>query len=523
MVANAIVAAPKVSQALVLRQANELFHLKRSMKFGIHYGPPYPGSKKETLLKPGAEMVARRFGVRPAYHALEARSEPDFDRPERSFVMYRYQCDIVDIETGTIVGSAIGSCNSMEDKYRLRTANLKCPDCGAETLIMTRRSQDEYWCAPNKGGCGHNIPKTDPRVTSQEVGKVVNPNPMDLANTIDKMAQKRSFVSGVILATGASQYFAPGDEAVHDLYIDLDDENVIDGEYTVEDADPQPRPGPTIVEPPTNGNGHPQQPPPTGTGQGDGSPWDRPDALGMLRQFVHAKTGDSAITDKEMAKLAGVVSFKAEALKAKYPDKTVNDVLQIMVAAYEQFKGTGSKSKAGSTRPATKASETNATGMSWAEYCQRNYHLTEKAALLLLGIDSWKQFEGMTEQAIQKTLFDKVIDAPNAVNILSWKLYAPTNKDGKATGASMLIVTNTPVEVRIIGDESSSTGREMVRNLEQPKLTAIVENMKHGDEVNLREQGFDLNLTMFVTRKTLLDDGSVVYIAEALDALPDFS
>lgn len=506
MVANAIVAAPKVSQALVLRQANELFHLKRSMKPGIHYGPPYPGSKKETLLKPGAEMVARRFGIRPAYHALEARSEPDFDRPERSFVMYRYSCDVVDIETGTIVGNAIGSCNSMEDKYRWRTTNLACPDCGAEALIISKRNSSEYWCNTYKEGCGHAFPLADPRITSQEPGKVINPNPMDLANTIDKMAQKRAFVSAVILATGASQYFAPGDEAVHDLYIEPDDENVIDGEYSIEDAPP-----------PQNGNGHQQQKSPEGAGQAETSPWDRGDALDMLRKFAHAKTGDSAITDKELAKLAGVGVFRTEALKAKYPDKTVNDVLQMMVAAYEQFKA--GRADASKSKPQSKPKAQKDGGMSWAEYCHYHYSFTESTALKLLGVQSWAQCEGLSDEAIQKQLFEKAIGESQAVNVRSVRLFAPTNKQGKPTGPSMLFVTSTPVEVRIMGDESSSTGREMIRNVENEKLTAIVDAMKDGEEVNLREQGFDLNLVMYVTYK-YLEDGTLLYVAESLDALP---
>jgi len=83
-------------------------------------------------------------------------------------------------------GRTIGSAESMASgaECSMIDAKRKCPDCGAETLIFTReakfgpfKGQSSFWCGPRDGGCGHNFPGKDERITSQPVGKVGIPAP----------------------------------------------------------------------------------------------------------------------------------------------------------------------------------------------------------------------------------------------------------------------------------------------------------------------------------------------------------
>jgi hypothetical protein len=237
---------PQTSSAIVaqknakilLRQANQIYYLKNLMKKDVHYGPPYPNSKKDTLLKPGAEWLAKRFRIRPAYVTNDKMLHIEWEQPERSYVMYEVTCEMYDIANGRKLGEASGACNSLEEKYRYRGDKRVCPTCNQPSIIKSkfadRKTNDiGWWCNPKAGGCGANFHSTDPAILNQPEGRAINTNPLDLQNTILKMAQKRAFVSAVLVATGASSYFAPGDDAVSDLFmeIDMDDENVIDAEF----------------------------------------------------------------------------------------------------------------------------------------------------------------------------------------------------------------------------------------------------------------------------------------------------
>lgn len=230
-----VVATPKQSTDLLLQQANMVLQMKRLFKRDVHYGPPYPGSKKDTLLKPGAELLARRFGIYPHYELVKEVLQINPANLSESVIIYIYRCQMIDISSGVVVGEAIGACSSLEDKYRQRNDKLKCPNCGKDVLTKTSRNPNQYWCNKYKDGCGENFDVNDPAITGQEVGKVLNPNPLNELNTVIKMAQKRSMLSAVIVATSASSYFAPGDAEVNDAYAvnDDDDGDILEADFVV--------------------------------------------------------------------------------------------------------------------------------------------------------------------------------------------------------------------------------------------------------------------------------------------------
>ena len=116
------------------------------MKKGIDYGI-IPGTKKPTLLKPGAEKLCRLFSLRPSYELIDSIS--DFEKP---LFFYYYRCNL--FRQGEMVGQGDGSCNSREKKYEAQKYKI-----------------------------------------------------YDLTNTICKMAQKRALVAAVLSSCGASAFF----------------------------------------------------------------------------------------------------------------------------------------------------------------------------------------------------------------------------------------------------------------------------------------------------------------------------
>lgn len=266
-----VVATPKQLTVEILRQSDAILELKKRMKPGVHFGPPYPGSKKETLLKPGAEWLAKRFGLRSHYEELTKRIDINFDQPDRTFILLEYRCLMIDIESGVVVGEAIGSCNSREDKYAWRwVSEFDVPaHLDKSRLVSKDGSISEFKFAVEKkqtsgqygkpadywqmftdaiaNGTARSIKRQTKTGESEawEIGgrtyRVPHDNPLDQLNTFSKMAQKRSKVSSVMEATGASAYFAPGDDEVKDIYVEDGDIEVIDAEFeVVKNEPPQP-------------------------------------------------------------------------------------------------------------------------------------------------------------------------------------------------------------------------------------------------------------------------------------------
>lgn len=175
--------------------------MKVAMKVDEHFGV-IPGTKKPSLLKPGAEKLCLTFRFAPEYEVLPS------SRFDDAFIIYDIRCKLIHIPTGALVGTGLGSCNSREEKYRWRTSARKCPECQAETII---KGKDEFgggWlCYKKKGGCGAKFEADDARITEQKEGRILNDNPWDQANTIEKMGCKRSLVAAVLNATAASDIF----------------------------------------------------------------------------------------------------------------------------------------------------------------------------------------------------------------------------------------------------------------------------------------------------------------------------
>lgn len=196
----------------VRQQINDIQHLMKEAlqgpthdnPEGVHYGI-VPGTKKPSLLKPGAEKIGMMFRLIPSYQIERL----DLDNGHREYIV---TCTLSHAPTGQIMGQGVGSCSSMESKYRYRGAGGRaCPECGA---LACKPSKKEfgggYYCEEKSGGCGKKWKPTTPEcktLDSTPAIKQENPDIADVYNTVSKMAQKRAHVAAILTATAASDIF----------------------------------------------------------------------------------------------------------------------------------------------------------------------------------------------------------------------------------------------------------------------------------------------------------------------------
>lgn len=175
-----------------------------------------PGTKKDSLYQSGAEKFNRLFGLRPSYR----RERVVGDGKTAPHIRYTTECDLVN-QAGEVVGSGAGTCSTWEVKYRYRNAGLQCPECGA-TEIRVSKFEDSAgfycWKKPEQGhdGCGARFAPHDQRITGQTVGRIDNPDPHDVENTVLQMSDKRAYVKATRTTHALSNTFTQDDGASGD-------------------------------------------------------------------------------------------------------------------------------------------------------------------------------------------------------------------------------------------------------------------------------------------------------------------
>lgn len=169
------------------------------MREDEHYGK-LPGAGKACLFKAGAEKLCFTFQLAPEFVV----DERTMDGGHRE---YSIVCHLSD-RSGRRVATGVGSCSTMESKYRYRNTAVKCPKCGKEAIIKGKAEYGGGWvCFNKKGGCGAKFGDNDAAITSQPVGKAENTDLADVWNTTLKMAKKRAHVDATITATACSDIF----------------------------------------------------------------------------------------------------------------------------------------------------------------------------------------------------------------------------------------------------------------------------------------------------------------------------
>lgn len=211
------------------RQADLIAQLLKEMMVpGQHYGR-VPGTDNVTLLKPGAEKLCMVFRLSPTFH-VDLVDLADGHRD------YRVECTLTHIPTGGVVANGIGSCTTMESKYRWRHGTRRCPSCGKDTI---RKGAEGFYCWKKLDGCGKNFVASDQSITSQTVGKVPNQDIADTYNTVLKMACKRALVAAVQIATAASDMFGEEEEKLAEE-VEEDERRERDAGRRAQKAEPKP-------------------------------------------------------------------------------------------------------------------------------------------------------------------------------------------------------------------------------------------------------------------------------------------
>jgi hypothetical protein len=159
--------------------------------------------RKNNLLKPGAEKIFDLFRCRPEYEFISR----DVDR-EAGLYSYEIRCKAVSRETDTILNEGLGSASSFESKHRYRNTERVCPNCQKPNIRKSRPPREGWYCWEKTGGCGANFEPGDPAIMDQEVGKTINPDMADVANTVLKMAKKRAQVDCAIALARCSDLFS---------------------------------------------------------------------------------------------------------------------------------------------------------------------------------------------------------------------------------------------------------------------------------------------------------------------------
>ena len=84
--------------------------VQKSLKQDTDYGI-IPGTKKPTLLKPGAEKIIMLLGLRSEFGIV--RETRDF---ERGFFQYQIKCKLY--HGDILITEGMGACNTKESRYK---------------------------------------------------------------------------------------------------------------------------------------------------------------------------------------------------------------------------------------------------------------------------------------------------------------------------------------------------------------------------------------------------------------------
>jgi hypothetical protein len=303
-----------VKYALEAYQAKKDF-IDHILKEGTDYGP-IPGNDKKALLKPGAEKLANLYGYCPVFDDVETIEDWTGEQHGgESFFYYRQKCKLYRGER--LIGSADGSCNSWEKKYRYRWVGAdEVPAHLEKSKLKTRGGKiselafavekaettgryakpAEYWKQFKDAIAKGTAVKIQKAIKNGELRdaweigatqyQIPNDDVAEQVNTILKMAQKRALVAAVLITTGASDYFTQDIEDFIDGSYTFVPENAAPAEWKATDPHAPIHPPVEVRQTaqPTNGNGKANEvreraDPPMYSGEpAETSPFDEPQA-----------------------------------------------------------------------------------------------------------------------------------------------------------------------------------------------------------------------------------------------------
>lgn len=205
-----------VGRALTIDQLHERLEfvrnvMRREMKEGQDYGKIPGTGDKPSLLQPGAQKLLMTFNLR---EQVKKEALREFPQLNGIFGHREYEFTITVFPQGARPEDGwdgVGTCSTLESKYRYRKAERRCPVCKKTTIIAENEKfvpagqVPGFLCWKKKGGCGAKFHAQHPDIINQPADDVENEDPADCWNTVRKMAFKRGLVAAAINATNTSE------------------------------------------------------------------------------------------------------------------------------------------------------------------------------------------------------------------------------------------------------------------------------------------------------------------------------
>ncbi len=174
--------------------------MREVMIEGEHYGTIPGCGDKKVLLKPGAEKLMLTFRLANDLD-VQVLELPNFHRE------YRVKVTIY-ATSGQRLGTGVGSCSTMESKYRFRTGPIENTGKLVPQEYWSHRESNPAKALELLGGKGFAAKKVGTKYYIFKQGeRVEHDNPADNYNTCLKMAKKRGLVDAALTSTAASDIF----------------------------------------------------------------------------------------------------------------------------------------------------------------------------------------------------------------------------------------------------------------------------------------------------------------------------
>lgn len=215
----------------VRAQVNRIQEIMRDvMQKGQHYGVVPGCGDKPALLKPGAEKIMFTFRLvpDPIVEVIDLQHPTVQGHREYRVTVKLYAKD------GTYLGGGVGSCSTMETKYRYRDGDGEATDKPVPREYWDLRKANPAKAQELLGGKGFKTVKNEAGawMIAKKGEKVEFHNPADYYNTCEKMAKKRALVDATLTVTAASDIFTQ----------DIDEMLDGDGETPASPKDKQSKP-----------------------------------------------------------------------------------------------------------------------------------------------------------------------------------------------------------------------------------------------------------------------------------------
>jgi len=166
-------------------------HLKKDKDYGI-----IPGTSKPTLYKPGAEKIVMLGKLRSTFEILDETKDY-----EKEFFQFEVRWNLWAGEN--LICQGVGLCSSKEDKYRYRwVSEKKLPNNIKKDNLIWREKSGKYG--------------------KYKQYRIENEDICSIANTILKMAKKRSLIDAALLVGSLSELFTQDVEDLPEEYLGND-------------------------------------------------------------------------------------------------------------------------------------------------------------------------------------------------------------------------------------------------------------------------------------------------------------